>query len=280
MNESRDRAWALRVLGLTEAASQEEIKRAYRDLAQVWHPDRFQSNDRLRQKAEAQLRDINVAFDVLKQVAPPVQEGFKEEASPHQPERVIDPPPSRSGRSFPWFWISGTVIFWAVYQDNAELRVLAIAVAMVALLVKVPKTRRWFLLGIVLLAVVCFGFWGYLEVRSEKRKEWSRQVVDLLKLSDATCQLNSYGGCRFNARAENLSLHEVSSFEISVKHFDCLGESCQVIGEGTAKMYVRIPPGQARAISSSVSFDVLPKLRGKLRWSYKVDPTSIDFTDL
>ncbi len=41
-----------RTLELAPGASPEEIKRAYHDLVQVWHPDRFVSNPRLRQVAE------------------------------------------------------------------------------------------------------------------------------------------------------------------------------------------------------------------------------------
>ena len=37
----------LRVLGLAPGASAQEIKAAYRDLAKVWHPDRFAHDPRL-----------------------------------------------------------------------------------------------------------------------------------------------------------------------------------------------------------------------------------------
>jgi hypothetical protein len=54
-----------RVLGVKHGASLEEVKKVYRDLVQVWHPDRFAGNDRLRAKAEEQTKEINLAFEYL-----------------------------------------------------------------------------------------------------------------------------------------------------------------------------------------------------------------------
>src|SRR5690242_639721 len=54
-----------RVLGVAHGASQEEVKKAYRDLVQVWHPDRFPNNERLRLKAEEHTKEINRAYEYL-----------------------------------------------------------------------------------------------------------------------------------------------------------------------------------------------------------------------
>jgi len=56
---------ALEVLALRPGASAVEIKGAYRDLVKVWHPDRFGSDPRLREKAEDKLKQINEAYLVL-----------------------------------------------------------------------------------------------------------------------------------------------------------------------------------------------------------------------
>ena len=53
------------LLEIEPGASLEEIKRAYRDLAFVWHPDRFAHNDRLQQKAQQRLTEINQAYEQL-----------------------------------------------------------------------------------------------------------------------------------------------------------------------------------------------------------------------
>jgi DnaJ-domain-containing protein 1/Sec-independent protein translocase protein TatA len=53
------------VLGLTPKASLAEIKQAYRDLSQIWHPDRYTHNLRLQKKAVAQFQIINSAYSIL-----------------------------------------------------------------------------------------------------------------------------------------------------------------------------------------------------------------------
>ena len=55
------------ILKLNPNASLEEVKQAYRDLAMVWHPDRFPAdNPRLKEKAQEELKRINAAYEVLK----------------------------------------------------------------------------------------------------------------------------------------------------------------------------------------------------------------------
>ena len=54
------------ILGLKPGASQEELTQAYRDLANVWHPDRFVGNPRLQKKAEEKIKEINAAYEYIK----------------------------------------------------------------------------------------------------------------------------------------------------------------------------------------------------------------------
>jgi hypothetical protein len=56
---------ALRVLELAPGATEKEIKDAYRIRVKVWHPDRFQGDDSIRQIAEAKLKEINAAYILL-----------------------------------------------------------------------------------------------------------------------------------------------------------------------------------------------------------------------
>jgi len=56
----------IEILGLKPGASQEEVNQAYRDLVNVWHPDRFADNQRLQKKAEGKLKEINASYEYIK----------------------------------------------------------------------------------------------------------------------------------------------------------------------------------------------------------------------
>ena len=58
------------ILGLKPGASPEEVKQAYRDLAKVWHPDRFSHDSRLQRKAQEKLKEINEAYERLSSFRP------------------------------------------------------------------------------------------------------------------------------------------------------------------------------------------------------------------
>jgi curved DNA-binding protein CbpA len=66
---------AYRVLGLPPGAPLEDVKIAWRDLAQVWHPDRFPPGSRLRAKAEENIKRINAAWDALREFTPTAPPG-------------------------------------------------------------------------------------------------------------------------------------------------------------------------------------------------------------
>jgi hypothetical protein len=63
MFDERERC--LELLGLKAGASAQEIKAAYRDMAKVWHPDRFAHDPRLQAKAQNKLKEINEAYEAL-----------------------------------------------------------------------------------------------------------------------------------------------------------------------------------------------------------------------
>ncbi len=56
---------ALRILGLDADASADDIKAAYRETAQILHPDRFAGNKKLQDRATEQFKNLQEAYDVL-----------------------------------------------------------------------------------------------------------------------------------------------------------------------------------------------------------------------
>lgn len=50
------------ILGAKPGASAQELKAAYKDMAKVWHPDRFAHDPPLQQKAQEKLKEINEAY--------------------------------------------------------------------------------------------------------------------------------------------------------------------------------------------------------------------------
>jgi len=53
------------VLGVDVNVTREQLKKAYRDLVRIWHPDRFANDPRLQEKADAKLKEINDAYKQL-----------------------------------------------------------------------------------------------------------------------------------------------------------------------------------------------------------------------
>jgi len=72
------------ILELNPDASIDEVKQAYKDLVNIWHPDRFSTKPRLKQKAEKKLKEVNQAYETLKSLLPS-KPGLDKEAekAPH-----------------------------------------------------------------------------------------------------------------------------------------------------------------------------------------------------
>jgi curved DNA-binding protein CbpA len=55
------------VLGVSPDASDDEIKRAYRELVRKYHPDNYRDNP-LSELAEQKMKEINAAYDKIERI--------------------------------------------------------------------------------------------------------------------------------------------------------------------------------------------------------------------
>ena len=94
-----DIAHCYNTLGLEPGAPQERVKQAYRDLVNVWHPDRFAHDSRLQTKAQQKLSDINRAYERLETFFREPELQGRASQPHHEPERDrCDPPESEKAR--------------------------------------------------------------------------------------------------------------------------------------------------------------------------------------
>jgi DnaJ-class molecular chaperone len=83
------------ILEIDADVSVDEAKQAYKDIVNVWHPDRFSHNSRLKEKAENKLKEVNVAYETVisflhskkeprqgSDQAPPVKTDTNQKAAP------------------------------------------------------------------------------------------------------------------------------------------------------------------------------------------------------
>ena len=92
------------VLGVSPTASSEEVNAAYRILAQIFHPDRYQeSAEEVRRESEARMKALNEAYHAAQKgmlaVRPPAQSNG---ARRNGPGARPGGPGSRAWASVPW----------------------------------------------------------------------------------------------------------------------------------------------------------------------------------
>ncbi|HKY27469.1 MAG TPA: J domain-containing protein [Pyrinomonadaceae bacterium] len=96
-----DQSKCYEILGVRPGVSPQELKTAHRDLAKVWHPDRFAHDPRLQAKAQEKLKEINEAFDQLisKGKRRPVATPRSDQGAYHESRKS-----RRSSRSHSSYW--------------------------------------------------------------------------------------------------------------------------------------------------------------------------------
>jgi hypothetical protein len=144
-----DPTQAYRVLGLHPGATLDEVKTAFRDLAQVWHPDRFPENDRLREKAMQNQMLINEAYAVLQKYRPKPTPAAVAVAAP--------PPPPITPRHFKHSFFTGVAavrhsidVLWpsATYARKRRRRLPPLKMIILGII------------AMVLMALAATALWG------------------------------------------------------------------------------------------------------------------------
>ncbi|MHC5726503.1 MAG: J domain-containing protein, partial [Nostoc sp.] len=89
MRDRFDINYAYEILGLEPGASPAQVKRAYRKLVKIWHPDRF-LEPKQKQEAEEKIKSINVAYNKLKSESPsePLPSENPSSSSPTNPPKI------------------------------------------------------------------------------------------------------------------------------------------------------------------------------------------------
>lgn len=117
------------VLGVSENASDEEIKKAYKELVKKYHPDKYQDNP-LANLAEEKLQEINEAYDTIMKGGGNGSRNNSGTASfdSMKVRRCIDAGNlavaeqilnSTSDRSAEWFFLSGMLSYRKGWYDDA-----------------------------------------------------------------------------------------------------------------------------------------------------------------
>ena len=130
------------VLGVKPDASDDEIKKAYRDLARKYHPDNYQNNP-LADLAEEKMKEINEAYDAVTKLRSSGGGGYSSSGGyqgAYQQSQSSDPAFARvrtlingnnldqaeqllrgiNTRTAEWYFLAGSVAYRRGWLDEAK----------------------------------------------------------------------------------------------------------------------------------------------------------------
>ena len=99
------------VLGVSQNASDDEVKKAYRELARKYHPDNYQNNP-LADLAEEKMKEINEAYDTAyARIRNLINMGDLNQA-----EQLLYEVGQKNGE---WYFLSGSIAYRKGWMDEA-----------------------------------------------------------------------------------------------------------------------------------------------------------------
>ncbi len=132
------------VLGISPDASDEEVKKAYRELARKYHPDNYQNNP-LADLAEEKMKEINEAYDAITKGRASGASSASHSSSAYQSRQSYQSASSASGiyaqarqlismgnldgaeqllqgrdRSAEWYFLMGSIAYRRGWLDEAQ----------------------------------------------------------------------------------------------------------------------------------------------------------------
>lgn len=178
-----NRIEALRILGLDENATDEDIKTAYRETAQILHPDRFEGNKKLQERATEQFKNLQEAYNYLTK-GPGSRESSSRTAGAGASSRSSSGQASSTGRS------SSSSTYSAKNRTAARMagieaartqlvaqrdaatdeRRNSVIMAVIGIVVAAITSRRTVGVGAAIFAIACTaGVWGVVQAISAHR---------------------------------------------------------------------------------------------------------------
>jgi len=105
------------VLGVKPDASDEEIKRAYRELARKYHPDNYQNNP-LADLAEEKMKEINEAYDTITKMRSGggASGGYQSQGAYGRAEQLLRGAASQDAE---WHFLTGSIAYRKGWLDEA-----------------------------------------------------------------------------------------------------------------------------------------------------------------
>ena len=103
---------AYEVLGVKPGVSNRDLKAAHRDLAKVWHPDRFLHDPRLQEKAQEKLKEINEAYELL----------ISGKTPRPAPAQAVYSQPRRQTRRRSGSWAFALLVFAGVFAVTTKVQ--------------------------------------------------------------------------------------------------------------------------------------------------------------